>query len=65
MNDRVQVAARSLPRDWTDNAIRLIQADARRSAVHTGRRVLDVLEESSGLAPDAFLARLGDALRVS
>jgi cysteine synthase len=32
LNARVQVAARSLPRDWTDNAIRLIQADARRSA---------------------------------
>lgn len=32
MNVRTQSAVRSLPRDWTDNAIRLIEADARRSA---------------------------------
>ena len=32
MNDRTQIAVRSLPRNWTDNAIRLIEADARRSA---------------------------------
>ncbi|MBW0015846.1 pyridoxal-phosphate dependent enzyme, partial [Mycobacterium sp.] len=32
MSELAQVAARSLRRDWTDNAIRLIQADARRSA---------------------------------
>ena len=32
MNDRPEIATRSLPRNWTDNAIRLIQADARRSA---------------------------------
>jgi cysteine synthase A len=29
---RTRVAVRSGPRDWTDNAIRLIEADARRSA---------------------------------
>ncbi len=29
---RTRIAVRNLPRDWTDNAIRLIQADARRSA---------------------------------
>jgi len=32
LSELAQVAARSLRRDWTDNAIRLIQADARRSA---------------------------------
>jgi cysteine synthase len=32
LNDRTQIAVRSLPRHWTDNAIRLIEADARRSA---------------------------------
>jgi cysteine synthase len=32
LNDRAQIAVRSLPRNWTDNAIRLIEADARRSA---------------------------------
>ena len=32
MSDRTQIAVRTLPRSWTDNAIRLIQADARRSA---------------------------------
>ncbi len=32
MNDRTQIAVRSRPRCWTDDAIRLIQADARRSA---------------------------------
>ena len=32
MNDGPQIADRSLPRSWTDNAIRLIEADARRSA---------------------------------
>ena len=37
-------------------------ADARRSARQTGRRVLAVLEENMALAPEAFLARLGDTL---
>ncbi|KZS62799.1 PLP-dependent cysteine synthase family protein [Mycobacterium ostraviense] len=32
MNDPTRIAVRSLSRDWTDNAIRLIEADARRSA---------------------------------
>jgi cysteine synthase len=32
LNDRAQIAVRSLPRSWTDKAIRLIEADARRSA---------------------------------
>ncbi|BBY24137.1 PLP-dependent cysteine synthase family protein [Mycobacterium stomatepiae] len=32
MNDRTQIAVRSLSRSWTDNAVRLIEADARRSA---------------------------------
>ena len=32
MTDRTRIAVRSLPRSWTDNAIRLIEADARRSA---------------------------------
>ncbi|MGV7852782.1 PLP-dependent cysteine synthase family protein, partial [Mycobacterium kansasii] len=32
MNDTTRIAIRSLSRDWTDNAIRLIEADARRSA---------------------------------
>jgi cysteine synthase len=32
LSDRTQIAVRSLPRSWTDNAIRLIEADARRSA---------------------------------
>ena len=32
MTDHAQVAERNLPRTWTDNAIRLIEADARRSA---------------------------------
>ena len=32
MTDATQIAVRSLPRSWTDNAIRLIEADARRSA---------------------------------
>jgi cysteine synthase A len=32
LSDPTQIATRSLPRSWTDNAIRLIQADARRSA---------------------------------
>ena len=32
MTDRTQIAVRSRPRCWTDNAIRLIEADARRSA---------------------------------
>jgi cysteine synthase A len=32
LSDRARIAVRSLSRDWTDNAIRLIQADARRSA---------------------------------
>ena len=32
MNELTQVVTRSLPRSWTDNAIRRIQADARRSA---------------------------------
>ena len=32
MTKRTRVAVRSRPRCWTDNAIRLIEADARRSA---------------------------------
>ncbi|OBA84565.1 lyase [Mycobacterium sp. 1164966.3] len=32
MTDPTQIAVRSLPRAWTENAIRLIEADARRSA---------------------------------
>jgi cysteine synthase len=32
LNDRTQIAVRGLPRKWTDNAVRLIEADARRSA---------------------------------
>src|ERR1700756_165463 len=32
LTDRTRIAVRSLPRSWTDNAIRLIEADARRSA---------------------------------
>jgi cysteine synthase A len=32
LNQRTRVALRSRPRGWTDNAIRLIEADARRSA---------------------------------
>ena len=32
MTKRTRVAVRSQPRCWTDNAIRLIEADARRSA---------------------------------
>lgn len=32
MSDRSQIADRSLPRSWADNAIRLIEADTRRSA---------------------------------
>lgn len=32
MSDRTRIAVRTLPRSWTDDAIRLIQADARRSA---------------------------------
>jgi cysteine synthase A len=32
LNDRARIAVRILPRSWTDNAIRLIEADARRSA---------------------------------
>jgi cysteine synthase len=32
LSHRTRVAVRSLPRSWTDDAIRLIQADARRSA---------------------------------
>ena len=37
-------------------------AEARQSARQTGRRVLTVLEESTALAPEAFLERLGDML---
>jgi cysteine synthase A len=32
LSERTQIAVRSRPRCWTDNAIRLIEADARRSA---------------------------------
>jgi cysteine synthase len=32
LTDPTRVAVRSLPRKWTENAIRLIEADARRSA---------------------------------
>ncbi|WP_029116895.1 PLP-dependent cysteine synthase family protein [Mycobacterium sp. URHB0044] len=32
MTDRASTAARSRPRQWVDNAVRLIEADARRSA---------------------------------
>ena len=32
MSNRTQIAVRGLPRHWADNAIRLIEADARRSA---------------------------------
>lgn len=32
MSDRTRIAVRNRSRDWTDNAIRLIEADARRSA---------------------------------
>jgi cysteine synthase A len=32
LTDRTRIAVRSLSRSWTDNAIRLIEADARRSA---------------------------------
>jgi cysteine synthase len=32
LNDRAQIAVRSRSRCWTDNAIRLNKADARRSA---------------------------------
>jgi cysteine synthase A len=32
VNHRAAVAVRSQPRDWVDNAVRLIEADARRSA---------------------------------
>jgi cysteine synthase len=32
LNDRTQIAVRGHPRSWTDNAIRLIEADTRRSA---------------------------------
>jgi general secretion pathway protein E len=37
-------------------------AEARQSAKQTGRRVLTVLEESTALAPEAFLEHLGDML---
>ena len=37
-------------------------AEARQSAKQTGRRLLTVLEESTELAPEAFLERLGDML---
>ena len=32
MSDRTSIAVRRHPRDWVDNAVRLIEADARRSA---------------------------------
>ncbi|MGH3675832.1 MAG: PLP-dependent cysteine synthase family protein [Mycobacterium sp.] len=32
MNDRASIAVRNQPRRWADNAVRLIEADARRSA---------------------------------
>jgi cysteine synthase len=32
VSDRARIAVRTLSRSWTDNAVRLIQADARRSA---------------------------------
>jgi cysteine synthase len=32
LSDRTRIAVRNLSRSWTDNAVRLIQADARRSA---------------------------------
>jgi len=37
-------------------------AEARQSARQTGRRLLTVLEESTALAPEVFLERLGDML---
>ncbi|MDT5113846.1 MAG: cysteine synthase, partial [Mycobacterium sp.] len=32
MSDPASVASRSQPRQWADNAVRLIEADSRRSA---------------------------------
>jgi cysteine synthase len=32
VTDKASTAARSQPRTWVDNAVRLIEADARRSA---------------------------------
>jgi cysteine synthase A len=32
LNERTRISVRSSERSWTDNAIRLIEADARRSA---------------------------------
>ena len=55
MSDLAQIATRSLPRSWTDNAIRLIQADARRSAdTHLVRYPLPSAWCAAG--PDAQVA---------
>ena len=54
-----------MKRDSIDGGLALSAAtiaDARQSAKQTGRRVLAVLEESTALAPEAFVARLGDML---
>ncbi|OBK11082.1 PLP-dependent cysteine synthase family protein [Mycobacterium asiaticum] len=55
MTQRTRTAVRSLPRDWVDNAIRLIEADARRSAdTHLLRYPLPSAWSSAG--PDAQVA---------
>jgi cysteine synthase A len=55
LSDLTQIATRSLPRSWTDNAIRLIQADARRSAdTHLLRYPLPSAWRADG--PDAQVA---------
>ena len=56
MNDPTQTATRTLPRSWTDNAIRLIQADTRRSAdTHLVRYPLPSAWGAEGLDLDVAL----------
>jgi cysteine synthase A len=56
LTDRARIAVRSLPRGWTDNAVRLIEADARRSAdTHLLRYPLPSAWTGDGLDVDVAL----------
>ena len=55
-----------MKRDVLDGGVGLtaaLIAEARRTAQQSGRRVISVLEDSAGLAPEVFVACLGNMLR--
>ena len=66
MNDRTEIAVRSRSRSWTDNAIRLIEADARRSAdTHLLRYPLPSAALDADAHDDTSRQRFDDGVRAA